>query len=1326
MMYLLALVARRTRARLVTPLCCAAILFGLWAKPLAAAIPQPPGGPILLITNPSDPFSDYYQEILFNEGLNAFAVRPLSQVDAGVLAAHDVAILAQTPLNAAQVTMFSNWVAGGGRLIAMRPDKQLAGLLGLADASSTLAEAYLLIDTSKTPGEGLVNQTIQFHGTADRYTLAGAESLATLYANATTPTANPALALRTVGAGQAAAFTYDLARSVVYTRQGNPAWAAQERDGFSPIRSDDKFFGNAAGDPQSDWVNLNKVAIPQADEHQRLLANLILKMNAARKPLPRFWYFPRGEKAVVLMTGDDHGNNGTEGRFHRFQQQSPAGCSVPNWECVRGTSYVFPRTSDSNLPGGGLSNADAVNFNAQGFEISLHLTTFCSDFTPASLRSDYGQQLAEFGQAYPGLPAPITQRHHCIVWSDWVTGAVVQLENGIRLDTNYYYWPPSWVQNRPGFFNGSGMPMRFADLNGTRLDVYLTESQMTDESGQDYPFTIDTLLNRALGAEGYYGVFTVNAHTDWNDDNQGPYPISDAVVTSALARGVPVITARQLLTWLDGRNQSSFGALAMSGPTLTFTVTPHAGAVGLQAMLPTQSAQGPLSGLTRNGSPVSFSTQTLKGVQYALFSAAAGSYAATYGSGNDTAPPTVTARTPAPGETGVALGANVTVTFSEAMDAATIDAGTVELRGPGSTLVTSAVTYNAATLTATLNPNANLEAATSYTATVICCAAGVKDVAGNPLAANATWSFTTAAADATPPTIAARSPLAGASDVPPGTVVTATFSEAMDPATINGTTFELRQGTTTVPAAISYDGAALRATLDPSNELAASTTYTATVKGGSTGVKDLAGNPLAADSAWSFTTAAVSGPSCPCTIWPSTAAPTVVQDSDTASVELGVKFTANTAGFITAIRFYKGPNNTGPHVATLWSAGGQQLAQATISDSGSGWQQANFGAPVAIAANTVYIASYHANVGRYSADENYFASAVVNGPLTAPSSAASGGNGVYAYSSSPTFPTDTFRATNYWVDVVFVTDSGPDTTPPTVTATVPTAGATGVAVGAAVTATFSEAMNGSSINGTTVQLHTGGPAGPLVAASVTYSAATRIVTLTPSSPLAASTTYTATLSSGITDVAGNALTAFNWSFTTAAAGSTTITLNSIAAQDGYVIESGENTNVGGSATATGTGTRALRVGDTSADRQQKSIVSFDSSAIPDSATIVSTTLRLRRGTVTGTNPFTTHGTCWVDVVTGAFGGNTALQAGDFQAAATAPQAASLSNAATNGAWSEAALDAGGLAAINKTGVTQFRVYFALDDNDDVGADEMDYHSGEAAAANRPQLVVTYQ
>jgi carboxypeptidase T len=196
---------------------------------------------------------------------------------------------------------------------------------------------------------------------------------------------------------------------------------------------------------------------------------------------------------------------------------------------------------------------------------------------------------------------------------------------------------------------------------------------------------------------------------------------------------------------------------------------------------------------------------------------------------------------------------------------------------------------------------------------------------------------------------------------------------------------------------------------------------------------------------------------------------------------------------------------------------------------------------------------------------------------------------------------------------------------------------------------------------------------------------------------------------------------------TPAAPPTVVTLTSVSAQDGWVLESGENTNVGGSIDATATTTSALRVGDNNQDRQYKTVVAFDTSSIPDGATILSATLRLRRGTLSGTSPFTTHGTCWADVQMGSFSGSTTLQTGDFQAAATAVQAASLSNAASNGSWSEGSLNAAGLAALDKTGTTQLRVYFNLDDNDDGGNDYIGYYSGNnSTAANRPQLVVTYQ
>jgi hypothetical protein len=601
-------------------------------EPFMAALAEP-GGPILVVSAAANPFSKYATEILLAEGLNEYASSDISAVTAGMLSTYDVVILGDIPLTSAQVTLFTDWTNAGGLLIALSPDPQLAPLLGLTAAGGSLANKYLLVQTASGPGKGIVNETIQYQSTADLYTLNGATALATLYSDANTATPYPAVSMRTVGTlgGKAVAFTYDLARSVVYTRQGNPAWAGQERDGTAPIRSDDQFY--------SDWVNLNKVAIPMADEQQRLLANIITQN--ARKPLPRFWYLPRGLKAAVVMTGDDHGYGGTKARFNQYLQQSTDNSAeaVADWRAIRGTSYIYPNTP--------ITDAQAKAFEQQGFEIALHLSTDCQNFTASAWDQFFNTQLAQFGGNFPSLAAPVTNRTHCIAWSDWHTQPKAGAPHGIRLDANYYYWPAAWVKNRPGMFSGSGIPMRFTEVNGTLIDSYQLVTQMTDEADQVYPFTVDNLLDKALGPEGYYGVFCANMHTD-ADDSDG----SDKIVASAKARNVPVISAKQLLTWLDGRNGSAFGAMSWDGDKLNFTISVASGAHKLQGMLPITDKTGQLEGLTVNGTPVTYQVEKIKGIDYAFFTCTPGNYVADYNSAlPPNQEPTVALTSPATGAT---------------------------------------------------------------------------------------------------------------------------------------------------------------------------------------------------------------------------------------------------------------------------------------------------------------------------------------------------------------------------------------------------------------------------------------------------------------------------------------------------------------------------------------------------------------------------------------------------------------------------------------------------------------------------------------------------
>src|SRR5206468_103521 len=174
-------------------------------------------------------------------------------------------------------------------------------------------------------------------------------------------------------------------------------------------------------------------------------------------------------------------------------------------------------------------------------------------------------------------------------------------------------------------------------------------------------------------------------------------------------------------------------------------------------------------------------------------------------------------------------------------------------------------------------------------------------------------------------------------------------------------------------------------------------------------------------------------PNCPCTIWASSTTPVNSSANDSAAIEVGVRFRASVSGFISAIRFYKGTANTGAHVGHLWTNAGTLLGTATFSgESASGWQEAALPSPVAITAGTTYVASYHTDVGHYGIDAGYFTTTGKDSPpLHALKDGVDGRTGVYMYGTS-SFPNNTFQSSNYWVDVVFVTSTAPDTTPPVI------------------------------------------------------------------------------------------------------------------------------------------------------------------------------------------------------------------------------------------------------------------------------------------------------
>ncbi|MEV0637417.1 DUF4082 domain-containing protein [Streptomyces sp. NPDC050619] len=384
------------------------------------------------------------------------------------------------------------------------------------------------------------------------------------------------------------------------------------------------------------------------------------------------------------------------------------------------------------------------------------------------------------------------------------------------------------------------------------------------------------------------------------------------------------------------------------------------------------------------------------------------------------------------------------------------------------------------------------------------------DMGAQPKSLQSNLVAATASTDTTGPAVTVTSPASG---------ITA---PALKPVTIKGTATDSGGGVV-ARVEVSTDGGA---TWNAATGLASwSYSWTPTTLG-SASIKVRAVDDSVNIGAVSTVPITVGPQACPCTVWPATAVPGTLNAGDAGPLELGVKIRTTVAGSITGVRFYKSPANTGTHTGSLWSASGTRLATGTFTnETASGWQQLNFATPVSVKANTTYVASYFAPNGGYSYDSGHFAdSASGMAPLTALKSGTDGGNGVYRYSTTSTFPSSQSSGSNYWVDVVLDTSTA-STTPPTVSSTSPTSGATGTSITAPVSTTFSSALDTDSVT-----FKVKDPDGNTVPGAVTFPASNK-ATFTPSTELELNREYTASVQTS--DVWGNAMAnPVTWSFTT--------------------------------------------------------------------------------------------------------------------------------------------------------------------------------------------------
>jgi hypothetical protein len=590
--------------------CVFVLALSAWLG-MASTRAQGPGSPVLVVlNNAANPFGAYLPEILRAEGINSFNVADLAAVNAGTLTGVPLVVLAETALNSGQAAMFTTYVNGGGRLVAMRPDAQLDGLLGVSSVAGSTANGYTLIDQAGI-GAGLQAMTLPFRGDARHVQATGATSVAALYATASTGTGLPAV----VRHGRTAAWMFDLARSTAITRQGNPAEAGIERDGLPIIRTTDPFFQR---------IDFTRVGVPHADVQMRLFSRTIAALLADAMPLPRLWYFPGTARTVMVLTGDSHVSD------------------VPNYQGLLGAvEAVGARMTVFLARFLSMTASPAATWQANGHELSVH-PVFAEDGIAGNFAQGYTTVFDWFGfNLPPGVTPGPTVRHHTLEWGGWVAPVSVMAARGIRMDFSYSPFGPTMhltpgIQQAQahGYMTGSGLPMRFINEAGSVLPVYQQVTSLADEQlvaglhseglAVDAALAVSRSLIDGSQAGGYSAIAT-QFHVDYYPQSEVK-PWVDGTLAYAASQQVPMMPAGRWLQFVEARAATTLSSMAWNPAIaqLTFTMTMPAGAPPQPLMIPPSFGGRVLARIAVDGQTVAPTELVVNGVPAQVVTVAPG------------------------------------------------------------------------------------------------------------------------------------------------------------------------------------------------------------------------------------------------------------------------------------------------------------------------------------------------------------------------------------------------------------------------------------------------------------------------------------------------------------------------------------------------------------------------------------------------------------------------------------------------------------------------------------------------------------------------------
>jgi len=570
--------------------------------------------PILVLATENE-FGTYTGEMLKAEGFNEFCMDSLAsqKVDKSYLKQFDLIILAESKISQSEKELLSEFVKNGGNLIAFRPDPSISELFGITPADGNVADGYITVDTSGTIGKSLTGKPMQYHGIADIYTVKEGNTIATLVSGNQSTDLFPAVVSNNFGKGHSVAFLYNLPKSIVLTRQGNPLFAGIEKDSIPGLRGMDLFTDG--------WLDNSNNTINQADEQMVFLSHCIEEMSTYTKPLPRLWYFPDTLKCLVTLTND--GEYKSETDFEpQFQDVDSMGAKMSIY--IIGVDDVSREWVDK--------------WTAKGFEIAGHPDDTREAGNPDwnNMDSVIKAKKSEITGKY-GLPIK-TNVNHWFVWCgkdengnpDFAAQARLEEINGIELDINYAHYDIKSNQGKyflgpmgtnQGNFTGSGLVMKFADVNGKIINVYqqlnaVYDQQYNESHDPDGFFNcFKGLMDRSLHNE-VYSFISVKSHND-------EYYFSKAPLMKMLAyansNGIPVWTALELLDFIKMRDETRFSKLNWKGNSMSFIVKSSLDHQNvLTIMLPYTYNEQTIDSITLDDSFAEYIVRTVKGNQYAF------------------------------------------------------------------------------------------------------------------------------------------------------------------------------------------------------------------------------------------------------------------------------------------------------------------------------------------------------------------------------------------------------------------------------------------------------------------------------------------------------------------------------------------------------------------------------------------------------------------------------------------------------------------------------------------------------------------------------------